>query len=444
MKDFIKNSKILLKRNSLWLILLTLLVLLVNTISVRNQIGQFTDEISYQTGRLEWIYQNKDQIFGELEDNTDEYYYSMYVESTDFVEINMRRLEEKKNLDKFFSEYNEKYKELLDYFNVTREELVEVEWYNVSSVDNLENTRANFLNELKYYEETMYLRLNYNIETNSFNMSEKIATPTMLFYFVIILVGMLLTSVDHFTSYYEFTRLLPWSRGKGYVMKLAFGAIFILVVYLISLGINYGGWMNSNYVSEFVTNGITINFLKRLMEYISLLIITISLGEISGNVFGHGGLLIIVFSGLELIEYNILLIIDMFTNIFENEIVGQFNSFIENNDILNTIYIPINGLVDNNNTELFTFFGIGLVFLGLGYYWVRHSKAERSGMLIQNKYISKYAQILAIISTANIVSAIFGMTLGGYEFILRIGIFIVALILSYKFYKLLFKVRIGV
>lgn len=446
MKDFIRFSKILLKRNALWLTLLFFLVLLVNTMGAKNEIEEFVNQTSYQTGKLQWIYENKEEKIEYSLDESYGYFDALYEESSEFESDIKDKLHSKEAKDDIFKDFHRKYTEILDYYNIDEKKLLETDWSrsNTNDDNDEEHYQRNLYQEIYNYQNYMYKEVGYNPEKDAFNFSGKIANPTGLLPFVIVIIGFLFTSLDHLTSYYEFTRILPWKKEKSFIMKIVFGSLIVIGVYLVLLGINYMTWSNSAFGDKFVLNGIFIEILKKLGIYFSILSITMAVGEVSGNVLGHAGLLIIVLSGFYLIEVNILTFINMFKEVSNTSIVRNFNSFIDNNNILKVIYFPLNGLVSNITTEIITFFAVGIVFLGLGILFTRISKAERSGMLIQNKYISKYAEILAIISTANLLSAIFGITMGNYGSILRIAIFVIVALLSYKFYKLLFNVRVGI
>lgn len=442
MKDFKKLIKILLKRNYLWILLLLIITTLGVAVDANLNLNSTIMSIATQNSRINWMHENMGKEFASHED---------YEKSSAVIYEENTEIEEKMRFGEYstkeFKENRDKYRELLAYHNVSPEEFRrEVIEYN-SEFDNMMWTTKNDAIELSHYNGFFYDEVDIysDSEDLEFNVASDIAgeNRNLTIIIFIFVLSLLLTSLEHFTPYYEFTRLFPWSSGKNYLMKIAFGLIIVLPIYFLSVAINYGVWSNSTFSEILVFKGVYLGIFKEILVYISIFLILMAIGEVSGNVLGHIGLMIIVFNGISLITTNIKEIVSMFIELSGENIFAKIEKLTWNSPIFNVIYSPFSAVYSDYLSSVVTFFVLALIIFALGYYWAKKAKPERTGMLIRDKLLSNYSFILAVITTANLLASVFTFSIGNFPNFLTIAIFAIALLLSYKIYKILFNTRIG-
>lgn len=448
MREFKQLSSILWKRNRIWIIMIIALFLLGQSFTVNNEITGYNYWITEGLASLD--------VLSEMWDSKESY------TSGDFYNTYYNKLQIQTR------EYTKKYKDgipedALSTFDHKFKALSDEVGYEIGKIEEYQNMRYNpktdknnlntidglVIDELYQYDRNVNDKLFRADGFHKLNITKSIFNPGFGIFMVMLILGFLLTSLEHLTPYYEFTRMFPWSNTKTYFSKITLGGIIVLVTHLVSAGIRYGQWKNSIYKNIIGLNQIWSEGLILILVVLGIYFMFMSIGTVSGNILGNFGMLIIGFGGIQLINYNILGLSYVVLGDLSNDYwLYKFTNWInELPEYIRVILTPIT-IMDSysynptNNMKVFAFFAVSLVFLALGWFWTNHNKSERSGMLIMRRDVSLYAQALAVITTANSIFMLFRNTVESR--VISIPIFIIGFVLSYLFYKKLFNVRIGI
>lgn len=417
MKDFKKASILLLKRNGFWL-LLSLLVVLIFTFFATN--GSIEGKIHWYANTLNGIEQAAQ---GEFDG-------SYYIKA-DFVE-KLKAKYPKKLPAEIFKDYDDLYNQAWEIYN-----------------DNIESDEYR---EIKYALND-YDTLRFNLNENSYRTSQfkdghvvlaeqEYAVINLVLFFGLIL-GFLFTSMEHFTPYYEFTRMLPWSKTKTYFSKLGLGALLVTLAYVVLLGFSVLLWKTS-YVSNLLyTGGLLKTLALGLGKNILFFVVVVGLGTASGNIFGHLGMMIIGLGGPMLLTLDYKILKDMLgLGLDKMDSIFKFEDLIENK-FYYPLYAPIEGLSYGKDQMLIGFAIFSLIIFALGLYWTKTARAERSGMLILKKSVSHFAFFMAVITSVAFFGQIFNTFINTRGLII-LPIYAVIGFIFYKLYKILFNIKIGV
>lgn len=440
MKSFKRYSSLFIRRNYLWILIIFLIGLSVTALNSKGSIKSKTSRLEIATKRLEWLADNKDldrdsiniqkinqKIWGRDEKwaLTDEEINSLEKYDKSYIKIN-----------------NERFTELLNYYELPidtflgydsrYEEVIRGHKYEILS-DYLFFVRGDFIDNTQP-----------NILEDTIDVSKELAGVKISILFCIVGITFFLTSLENITYYSEFLRMIPWSKTKNYLMKIIFGLLIIIGLGILSHEFSYFAWTGSKLSNLISTEGVSLELLKTFSVYIGVFLISLSLGELAGNILGHVGLLIIGFTGIELLQMNLLATLGVFVDIGSNHPIFRFENWMYmQNQALRILYNPTSVLNSDLRVEgALTFLALSLVFSGLGIYFVNKTKSERTGLLVKHKYISKYVFFLAVITSANLLYTIFSSFTSSGD-ILGILIYFLSLLGSFLFYKVLFNSRIG-
>lgn len=410
MLDFKRFYKIQIKRNGIWFLALAILLLIVQV----NHIQESIEHINYRIVEDKLI---SDLIIDGIDFGDDPNYY---------IYENNIPIRTDEILPENYIEEILKTQHLIE--NLNDEKAIE---YGGQSSDYFYYLSGNKI----------------NLSQNNFDFFK----PNSLFLFVVGFLAFLLTSLEHLTPYYEFSRTFPWSNRKSYLMKVLLGLIIITILYFIILGINYSIVNNSNIQNIYTFEDTGLQVFLNLGYNLGVYLLSLGLGTLAGNFLGHIGLLIIGVGGIELI----------FTNIqyFRTNILGIYDDYSYSwfFDLNEKIPLPIRAIINPmhyNYDGSFKYFysqkHINFIILGIfiglfAFAMLNRIREERTGMLVLNKAISNYTKVLAILSTTMLIHSILNATVF-YSSGLGLNL-IIMLILGFlvsKFYNFLFNARIGV
>lgn len=260
--------------------------------------------------------------------------------------------------------------------------------------------------------------------------------------FFAILLAIVLMSLKHLTSYYEFTRMFPWKNQETFIYTVLYGLVWLLAYFIIINLANY-----ATYRTSFVGNilgPVDISPLAfSLLEAMAIFFVAIGVGSLSGNILGHLGMMLIGFLFVPILDGNIGVLKDIFTgNGFNKLIITE--TIDRGPDLLAGILNPVGASLENSmNQNMVTlgFFILGLIYLVIGMVASQRVDSNRSKMLVMDKSLSKLVGFLAITTTA----AIFYLIVSTLTDSKQAGtlMYILGLFISYKFYKMLFNIQIG-
>ena len=424
MKNVFSIIKIKVKKNKLWLILLSLVVLLSQSVT-----GDSLTNI--RISNVVSIFAQKDLIENNEIGNNEDYWYQSY-------EIE--------------DSYREKYKELIpqadfnSYISVmdslTEEYIGDQDPESIDWENDFDSTLANYKT---YLSEGIYLDgddYKLNVTKDIF----KVEPWTLIFIFIL---SVLLTSGEHMTKYYEFVRMLPWSNTNIYLSTQLLGILIVIPIYFLGALIKYMSFSSSALTEIMTVTNIVSEGLIFIPVIIGLSIMLIAIGVVSGNFIGHLGMSIIGFGGLGLFMLIALGISYVFIDVQSDYFLYKFGTYIEGlSPYIRTILSPIEIFSSFYNVDESMLSGvlglstISLIYGVLGLYWSNTAQAQRSGQLVLKSGLSNAVQVIATIATGTLIFAIFGFATDIR--ILGITIWLLGIVISYLFYNKLFNVSIGI
>ncbi|MGO3018251.1 MAG: hypothetical protein ACTIH2_03775 [Anaerococcus sp.] len=416
MKDFVKLSKLQWKKNSIWIILLIIATLLINTMTFRYNVKETYNNITISVSDFE--------------------YY-----------LGIKGAQKKKKPEKISVEYIKYGGKLRDRV-VKKYDIIPNE--RLSSMDSKDVDRyySKERKDIFYKAESSIDNYDYNIEKIlNENPNNALFSQYTNFFMVpfLFLLAMLLTSIEQMTNYFDFSRMLPWSKTKDFVMKIVFGLLLVLVTFGVHIGIEQVVVGTSGLSEVYNLTGILLYFVRNMLLYWLIFIIFISAGAISGNIFGHLGMAIVVFGFFNIITYLISVIKNGVLKIgVMYDIIDSFHKFVEKqHPIIKQVLDPLGeSYIDNN--FLIGYAIIAIIVFALGLLVVKNMKTENSGYMIVNKPIKILCQSMGILTLTSIIFTIVTSTLADYNVYIGIGIYVFFLFASYKLFKALFNIKIKV
>lgn len=431
MRDFLDRSRLIIKKNGLWIFLSLLISLLIVSFSTRNQIDilnrSFHSNLNELKLKMELVseadiyqesYENllaKKITREELDEAT-----KLYQDIIDKYDISLEDLEKFKNVD-YSREYPE---DVLAKFDIMRL---------------LSQFKMDFIGE---YPEPLEV-----LTTNNMKMIDKSSdlTESMYLVFFIFILAMLMTSLEHITPFYEFKRMLPWFKTKDFTMKLGLGAIITGLVYIISILLNFAIW-RAYYSSDFISfSKFGINLVNNIIILYSFYFLAMGTGAMAGSFIGHGGLMILSGIGLKIVEIFLYAILGAFYgNIPNDNFIFKFQSFMNDQDIfIKTLYSPF--YRDSSIKSSLAFLLVAMIVLAIGYFVVAREKEERSGKFVLDKNISRLCFFLASLGGGSLMFLIFSSIIpegGGIYILFRFSIYALLTYISYRLFKILFDLKI--
>lgn len=417
MKNFKKLFKLQWKKNSIWILLLLIGTLLINTLVFRSELRSIYDSLTNSVTGFEYVLGIDEADWREKPEKLDEDYIKYGRNLRDRV-VKKYNIIPPNKMDGMDSE------EMDDYYNVERKDI----FYKAdSAVSTFDYYIGAILNE---------------------DQDRSIFTPyTNFFMFPFLLIlAMLMTSIESMSKYFDFTRMFPWSKTKDFLMKIGLGLILILIVYGIHIGIEEVIVGASGLSEVYNLKGILVYFIRDLILYFLVFLIFMGTGIASGNIFGHLGLNIVIFGFFRIIV-NIISVIQFMLNDLNvgRTVSDLFDSFKEkSHPIVQHFLDPM----VNMDASLNMLLGYGLmaaIVLILGILVARNMKTENSGYMVANKPIKIVAMTMAIFSLTSIIFMLVSQALADYyNIFIGLALYLFFLFASYKFFKALFNIRIKV
>lgn len=444
MKTFKKTSSLVWKRNKLWIGIVLILILLLSINSSRNQTS-FERGASdlYAAFQIDEAFDVDGKLKKDFFENYDDSFYSM-------VDIKKEEFKDgipEDYLNKVDAKYKkamENYKEVTSYFISDNSKFNGEDSYDGTS----DNYRIGQILSSYYYSvdtSDNFIKEGGNIK---FSVASKIYSPKLGLLVLAFFLGLILLSLNHLTSYYEFTRTLALSPTKVFVSKYIFGLIFLLLAYGITTGAQVMAYKTSVLANIVSLSPNIVELALSILSLVSFYSLVMATGALAGNFLGHMGIFLIGLLGLDLIHLNVLAFTNLITK--ADTYYRAVESFMESiPGALRPTLLPMDTLSNFGykiDTSLILGYAISiLVFLALGLIFTKRARGERSQMLVLAKEESLVVKVLAIFTTANLIaniSGIFGV--GILVTYLSLGVFVLALIFAYKFYNFLFSARIGI
>lgn len=347
------------------------------------------------------------------------------------------------NIVKSSKEYT---KEIAKKYNIDVEKLKDPE--------KVDEYYSEYFEKMNYEEDsqrggafyTVQNALSYiDLNTNEYKLdiSEEVFGINIALIIFAVLLALFFSGLENITPYFEFTKMFPWTKNKTYGVKAINGVLLILAFSIIGALISYFTIINNKYFGSYF---ILKDSLRYVLSYfilpIGLFLIALSVGEISGNFLGNFGLFIIAILGLWLVEYNLATPFRYLGLDSISKIIFDIGESIREIKFLNVLLYPIYGMTDSIDKTIS--FGItSIIFFILGYLFMRISKNERNGLMILNNTFSKIIEIIAIITSVNLIGEVF-QSVTNFSAIGTLIMYIVLIIINIIFWRRMFKIRIGI
>lgn len=405
------------KRFGIWILLISILVALANGLGLKNGLDvdskNFKESINEMANATNISFKLKNRKIDKEFLSQAEEIATAYQEKYNLKENEYKEIDDESDFEKKMTNFQDKYGK--DYYTVTQP------YY----------TYNNYLRTWKDYGE--------NKVENSYggNYIEDLTLPICFFIFII---AILVTSLEESLPYYEFTCMFPWRKKDEIVMKSIMVFIFGLSIFLINYLIGMGLMKASDWGPLISLIGLeTIS--KMLLMFFATSIFAVALGMIAGNFIGHLGLSIIAIGSFRLVKTLIFVMISIFNKNVAYDFSENYNNIANNlPEILKPFEIVFN--VNKSYLSIAGFLIIAILWAILAYGVNSKISSEKSGLMIISKPVSIIAKTLGILSLTSIIYFLMSVVVGPYNLLLNLIIYGLGLLLSYKLFDVLFKVRL--
>lgn len=417
MRDFKKEINILSRRNGFWIILVLAVSLLFSGLFQTKSLDESYRSLIQTTNTL-----NKMAKTGKKYDK--------------YTKIDKKFFQDN---DVIFEKMSKKYKYEeninFDYEKASQKEIDEREEFQLKY--------GEYISTLDQYK---YLSQEAKGKSNNFYFSY----ISVMGIVVAIVLGVLFSSMEHATSYYEFARTYPWTKKKDFLMKICFGFMIILGFVILSSALNYMILKTSNF--EILKTGTrqipeTIKGFGMLSAiYLSIL----SAGFMAGNILGHFGLTVMTFGFLDILDGitgNISQITLGYSD-YNRTFAYLINEKItDNGNPINTILRVILRPLTNFDTTKFAVIGLilfSLIVFSISFSLIEKTKTENSGKMVLLKPIENLAKILVIILFSSTGTMIFQSSIFEGFSIMNFVVFGILIFVFTKIFNILFKLKLKV
>lgn len=417
MKDFKKEISILSRRNGFWIILVLAVSLLFSGL--------------FQTNSLDASYRSLIQTTNKI--NTMAKTGKKYDK---YTKIDKKFFQDN---DIIFEKMSKKYKYdeniNFDYEKASQKEIDKYEEFHLKY--------GEYISTLDQYK---YLSHEAKGKSNNFYFSY----ISLMGIVVAIVLGVLFSSMEHSTSYYEFARVYPWTKKKDFLMKIGFGLMIVLGFVILSSALNYMILKTSNF--EILKTGTRQipETIKGFGMLSAIYLAILSVGFMAGNILGHFGLTIMTFGFLDILDGIIGNISQILFGYSDNN--RTFASLIEKNipnngSPVNTILRVILRPLTNFDTTKFAVIGLilfSLIVFSVSFSLIEKTKTENSGKMVLLKPIANLAKILVIMLFASIGTMIFQSSIFEGFSIMNFVVLGILIFVFTKIFNILFKLKLKV
>ncbi len=411
MRNFTKLFKFTAKRFSLWLALITVFMTMTIGLTSKRLI-----EDDYKQFKMDAI-----EIWEDIEGEKFDKEFILNDKTMDDLSVRAMKYKEKYKIienDKLWqmdSDYQTDY-----YDRLGREE-------------NARNANYTYNDFMRIFNRTSDGKLSAS------SYLDNLVAPVMI---IIALFAITITSIEESMPIFEFTRMMPWKKRDDLLMKIGIVFIFGLLIFAIN-SIILSFLLKSSGFGPVVSMKESFSHIgKDLLVFLATSILSTSLGFIAGNIIGHIGLFIITIGGVSLLKEDISMLVRVFSNEGAMAIDSAFANFMDDKNIFVRTLISLTNIAIDNIMSVAAFLIISILVLLLALTVNKKSTSERSGYMIVSKPIGIFAKIIGSLTLANIITSILSSMLVESAGVVSIIVFALAMLLSYKFFDILFKIRL--
>ncbi|MDD7044484.1 MAG: hypothetical protein PUI05_03485 [Peptoniphilaceae bacterium] len=268
---------------------------------------------------------------------------------------------------------------------------------------------------------------------------ENLLGPIMVF---IIIFSIIITSLEQSMPIYEFTRMLPWNKREDLAMKVVFTFLLSLFVYVLNLIFVTFALKSSAFGTILDYTSLINQIVRDILILLATSIITTSLGFIAGNFLGHIGLGFMAFTGIHLINFNIVTFLSIFSLRIYADIDMKYNDFIRGLDSFPATVLSLSNLRQDNINSILAFLLVSLIVFAIAYFTSKKFIAERSGYMVISKPIAMVCKFFGVLTLANMVTSITLSVFMEVHPVVGIILFAICLLFSYKFFDIIFKIKL--
>lgn len=411
MRNFTKLFKFTAKRFSLWLALITVFMTMTIGLTSRRLIQD-----DYKRFNMDAI-----EIWEDIEGKKFD---------KDFI-LDDKTMDE---LDVHAMKYKEKYKIIEDDKLWQMDSDYQTDYYDrLGEGENGRNAHYTYNDFMRIFNSTSDGKLSAS------SYLDNLVAPVMV---IIALFAITITSIEESMPIFEFTRMMPWKKRDDLLMKIGIAFIFGILIFAIN-AIILSFLLKSSGFGPVVSMKESFGHIGRdLLVFLATSILSTSLGFIAGNIIGHIGLFIITIGGVSLIKEDLTMLVRVFSNDGAMAIDNVFANFMEKQDIFVRTLISLTNIAIDNIMSIGAFLIISILVLLLALTVNKKSTSERSGYMVVSKPISIFAKLMGSLTLANVITSILSSMLVESAGVVSIIVFALALLLSYKFFDILFKIRL--
>lgn len=417
MRDFKKEIKILSRRNGFWIILVLAVSLLFSGL--------------FQTKSL------------------DESYRSLIQTTNTLNKMAKTGIKYDKNVKidkKFFQDNDIIFEKIAKKYKYEENIGFDYEKASPKEIDKHEEFHLKYGEYISTLDQYKYLSQEAKGKSNNFYFSY----ISVMGIVVAIVLGVLFSSMEHATSYYEFARTYPWTKKKDFLMKICFGFMIILGFVILSSALNYMILKTSNF--EILKTGTRQipETIKGFGMLSAIYLAILSAGFMAGNILGHFGLTVMTFGFLDILDLIIGNISQILLGYSDNN--RTFASLIEKNipnngSLINTIFRVILRPLTNFDTTKYGVIGLivfSLIVFSISFSLIEKTKTENSGKMVLLKPIENLAKILVIILFSSTGTMIFQSSIFEGFSIMNFVVFGILIFVFTKIFNILFKLKLKV
>lgn len=408
MKDFGKLLKLTWKRYAIWLMLVGFFFTLSNTLGVKSN--------------LKWDALRVTDNVRQMEKNLGE--EKTYPDDQKIDEKYLKEAE--KTAQAYAKKYKLKYQKERSYDEEYIEKLNKSDLWHKQTI----------------YEE--FMRSMENLDSYKLDMTGKLISSLGLSLVFIMIISMGLTSIEESLNYYDFTRMLPWSKKREFLMKIGVALVFGLALFMINIlmvSITIKGSVFSE-IANFAKIGTFL--MKSMISMVSASLVGVSLGLLAGNFLGHVGLSIIAIGFIEWFKLIIFSFLGIFGDTYPDTFNDAYYNFKNTLSPAQQVFLSLINANFDKTSSLWAGLVVALIIAIGTYFLIGRSSAERSGYMVKNKVLSEICKWSGILSLTSILFVIIAglVSSGDGNIILRIIAYALSLLISYKLFDILFKIRL--
>ena len=417
MKDFKKEISILSRRNGFWIILLVAVSLLFSGLFQTKSLDETHRSLIQTTNRLNTMAKTGKKYGKDVKID------KKFFQDNDILS---EKMEKKYKYDEYIN---------FDYEKASQKEIDKYEEFQLKN--------GEYIQTLDQYE---FLSKDAKGKSSGFFLNSISALGVVL----AIVLGVLFSSMEHATSYYEFTRIYPWTKKKDFLMKICFGLILVGGFVLVSSFLNYMIIKTSSFEILKTGSRQVPETIKSFGILSAIYLAILSIGFMAGNILGHVGLAIMTFGFLDILDGiigNISQIILGYSDYNRSFAYLINEKIVDNGNPINTILRVILRPLSNFNTSKYGVLGLiifSLIVFIISYSLIEKTKTENSGMMVLLKPIANLGKILIILLFASTGTMIFQSSIFEGFSIMNFVVFAILIYIFTKIFNILFKLRLKV